>query len=178
MFLLWLRQLSQCRDPTPPSVPQSSEGRSSSSNAPVFPPSPFILPSFAWFYIFFPDDQVLLFALNWCSPCMHFCVWMHIPDVSVERDVFHVHLPHVHLLLCHLILLLEDFWLQFWFPCLWLVCSDYVFIPGSFLECYTFQRICPFLPSCPFYWHIVAHSCLLWSFVFLCCLLWFCHFHF
>ena len=35
-----------------------------------------------------------------------------------------------------------------------------------------FLRICPFLPSCPFYWHIVADSSLLWSFVFLCCLLW------
>ena len=41
--------------------------------------------------------------------------------------------------------------------------------PGSALESYTFLRICPFLPSCPFYWHIVADSSLLWSFVFLCC---------
>ena len=31
--------------------------------------------------------------------CMHFYVWRCIPDVSVERDVF-----HVHLLLCHLVL--------------------------------------------------------------------------
>ena len=37
MFLFWLRQLLQCRDPTPPSVLQSSEVRSSSSNAPVLP---------------------------------------------------------------------------------------------------------------------------------------------
>ena len=29
--------------------------------------------------------------------CMHFCVWRCIPDVSMERDVL-----HVHLLLCHL----------------------------------------------------------------------------
>ena len=43
---------------------------------------------------------------------------------------------------------------------------------------FTFLRIYPFLPSCPFYWHIVADSSLLWSFVFLCCLLWFLHFHF
>jgi len=48
--------------------------------------------------------------------------------------------------------------------------------PGSLLESYTFLRICPFLPHCPFYWHIVADSSLLWSFVFLCCLLWFLHF--
>ena len=30
--------------------------------------------------------------------CMHFCVSMSIPDVSVERDVL-----HFHLLLCHLV---------------------------------------------------------------------------
>jgi len=28
-------------------------------------------------------------------------------------------------------------------------------------ESCTFLRICPFLPSCPFYWHIVADSSLL-----------------
>ena len=43
---------------------------------------------------------------------------------------------------------------------------------------YTFLRIHPFLPSYPFYWHIVANSSLLWPFVFLCCLLWSLHFHF
>ena len=31
----------------------------------------------------------------------------------------------------------------------------------SVLEGYTFQIIRPFLPSCPFYWHIVADSSLL-----------------
>ena len=31
----------------------AAEGRSSPTNTPVFPPSSFILPSFAWFYIFF-----------------------------------------------------------------------------------------------------------------------------
>ena len=43
----------------------------------------------------------------------------------------------------------------------------------------TFLRICPFIPSCPFYCHtisythisIIVHSSLLWSYVFLCCLL-------
>ena len=38
------------------------------------------------------------------------------------------------------------------------------------LEGYIFLRICPFLPRCPFYWHIFADSSLLWFFVFLCCL--------
>ena len=38
------------------------------------------------------------------------------------------------------------------------------------LEDYTFLRICPFLPSCPFYWHIVVHSSLLWLyFCAVCC---------
>ena len=34
-----------------------------------FPPSPFVLWSFAWFYIFLSTGQVLLFALSWCSVC-------------------------------------------------------------------------------------------------------------
>ena len=33
-----------------------------------------------------------------------------------------------------------------------------LFLPGSVLESYTLLRICPFLPGCPFYWHIVPHS--------------------
>ena len=33
--------------------------------------------------------------------CMHFCVWWCIPDVSVERDVLHVHLLLHHLVLPH-----------------------------------------------------------------------------
>ena len=36
----------------------------------LFPPSSsFILPSFAWFYIFFSTGQVLLSTLSWCSAC-------------------------------------------------------------------------------------------------------------
>ena len=69
MFLLWLRQLPQWRNRIPASVPQLVEGRSSPTNTPVFPRSPFILPSFAWFYIFFPPGQVLLSAISWCSAC-------------------------------------------------------------------------------------------------------------
>ena len=69
MFLLWLRQLPRCGDWTPASVPPPTEGRSSPTNTPVFPPSSFILPNFAWVYIFFSTSQVLLFALSWCSAC-------------------------------------------------------------------------------------------------------------
>ena len=45
----------------------------------------------------------------------------------------------------------------------------FLFLPGSVLESYTFLRICPFLPSCPFYWRIIAYSSLLWSFYFNFC---------
>ena len=67
MFLLWPRQLPQCGDQTPASVPPPTEGRSSPTNTPVFPPSSFILLSFAWFYIFFSSGQVLLPTLSWSS---------------------------------------------------------------------------------------------------------------
>ena len=30
----------------------------------------------------------------------------------------------------------------------------------SFWKAYVFLTICPFLPSCPFYWHVVAHMIL------------------
>ena len=36
-------------------------------NSPVFPPSSFVLLSFAWVYIFFSAAQVLLSAPSWCS---------------------------------------------------------------------------------------------------------------
>ena len=44
-------------DPCSNSPP--TKGKSSLTNTPVFPPSSFILLSFAWFYIFFPTGQVL-----------------------------------------------------------------------------------------------------------------------
>ena len=34
-----------------------------------FPPSSFILLSFAWFCVFFSSGQVLMSALNWCAAC-------------------------------------------------------------------------------------------------------------
>ena len=65
MFLLWLKQLPQCGDQTPATVLPPTEGRSSATNTPVFPPRSFILLSFAWFYIFFSAGQVLLSILSW-----------------------------------------------------------------------------------------------------------------
>ena len=66
MFLLWFRQLPQCGDQTPASVPPSTESRSSPTYT-LCPSSSFILLSFAWFYILFSTGQVLLSALSWCS---------------------------------------------------------------------------------------------------------------
>ena len=62
-------QLPPCGDWTPASVPPPAKGRSSPTNTPVFSPSSFILLSFAWSYIFFSTDQVLLSTLSWCSAC-------------------------------------------------------------------------------------------------------------
>ena len=64
VFFLWLRRLPWCGDRTPASVPPPTEGRSSPTNTPVFPPSSFVLASFACFYVFFPTAQVHLSALS------------------------------------------------------------------------------------------------------------------
>jgi len=40
------------------------------------------------------------------------------------------------------------------------------FLPGLVLENCIFLRICSFVLGCPFYWHIVVHSSLMWSFIF------------
>ena len=69
MFLLWLRQLPQCGDQTSASVPPPAKGRSHPTNTTVLSPSSSILPSLAWFYIFFSTGQVLLSSLSWCSAC-------------------------------------------------------------------------------------------------------------
>jgi len=57
------------------------KGRCSPTKTPVFPPSSFALPSFAWVYIFFSAGQVLLSALSWCSAC-----------ISVSEGVFPIYL--------------------------------------------------------------------------------------
>ena len=78
MFLLWLRQFPWCGDRTPASVPPTAKSRPSPANTPVSPPSSFILPSFAWVYIFFSTGQVLLSAFSWCSACilcLKVCSW-------------------------------------------------------------------------------------------------------
>ena len=52
------------------------------------------------------------------------------------------------------------------FHSLWLVSAYFLFLTVSVLGDGSFLRICPFLPGCPFYWHIVAYSSLLWCFDF------------
>ena len=61
-------------------APSPTEGGSSPTNTPVFPPSSFILPSFPWFYTFFSASQVLLSTLSCCSACS-----------SVSKGVFLMH---------------------------------------------------------------------------------------
>ena len=80
MFLPWLRQLPRCGDRTPASIPPPTEGRSSPTNTPVFPPSSFILPSFSWVCIFFSTGQGLLSTLSWYPAC-----------TSVSEGVFLMH---------------------------------------------------------------------------------------
>ena len=58
-----------CPDVGIGSLLQFPEGRSSPTNTPVFPPSSFILLSFAWFYILFSSGEVLLSTLSCCSAC-------------------------------------------------------------------------------------------------------------
>ena len=63
------------------------------------PPSSFILPSFAWFHIFFFAGWVFLSALSWCSAC-----------ISVSEGVFLMYLwreLHIH----HLVLFLKIFFI-------------------------------------------------------------------
>ena len=95
MFFLWLRQLPRCGDQTPASVPLPTEGRSSPTNTPVFSPSSFILPSFAWFYIFFSSGQVLLSALSWHSACTSVSIgvflmypWREMYSMSTYSAIF------------------------------------------------------------------------------------------
>ena len=56
-----------CPDVGIGSLLQFPKGSSSPTNTPVFPPSSFILLSFAWFYTFFSSGQVLLSTLSCCS---------------------------------------------------------------------------------------------------------------
>ena len=84
-----------------------TKDRSSPINAPVFPPSSFILPSFAWFYIFFSTGQVLLSALSWCSAC-----------TSVSEGVFLMYLwREMYSTSTYSSAILFSRWI------LWLVCS-------------------------------------------------------
>ena len=78
MFLLWFRQLPWCGDWTPASVPPSAKGRSNPTNTSVFPPTFFVLPSFAWVCMFSSAGQVLLSALSsvlHALLCLKLCSW-------------------------------------------------------------------------------------------------------
>ena len=69
MFLLWLRQLPQCRDWTPASVPPPAESKSSPTNTPVFHLVPLSYKVLSSSIYLFSTGQVLLSTLSWCSAC-------------------------------------------------------------------------------------------------------------
>ena len=71
-------------------APFPTEGRSSPTNTPVFPPSSFILPSFPWFYIFSSAGQVLLSTLSWCSACTS--VSEGVSLMYPWREMYYIHL--------------------------------------------------------------------------------------
>ena len=90
MFLLWLRQLPRCGD-WPllqfPHLPRAGP----------------VLLTLLFFHLVLHSTKfcvVLYILFRWSGTpvhsqlvfCMHFCVWRCVPDVSVERDVLHVHL--------------------------------------------------------------------------------------
>ena len=97
MFLLRLRQLPWCGDGSPASVPPPTEERSSPTNTLVFPPVQSSYRVLLGSVYSFP--LVRYFLRSQLVFCMCFCVWRCIPDVSVEREVC-----HIHELLCHLVL--------------------------------------------------------------------------
>ena len=69
MFLVWLT-IAPMWFSDPASFPPPTEGRSCSTNPPIFPPSSICsIYIYAWAYILFYAGQVLLSALSWCSAC-------------------------------------------------------------------------------------------------------------
>ena len=91
------KQLLRCGDLTPASVLPPARRRSSCAHSLIFFPSLLCPTEFC---------VVLYILFHWSGPpvhtqlvfCMHVCVSRCIPDVSMERDVL-----HIHLLLCHLV---------------------------------------------------------------------------
>ena len=78
-----------------------TEARSHPTNTPVFPHSSFVLPSLAWFYIFFSTGQVLLSTLSWCSACTSVSEGVYIRRcIHGERCTPHPPTPPTSLYLC------------------------------------------------------------------------------
>ena len=96
MFLLWLRQLPQCGDQTPASVPPPAESRASPSNTPVFP----LVPSSYW--VLHGSIHSFLLVRSSCllsAGVLHALLCLRcIPDESVETDILHIHLLLHHLI--------------------------------------------------------------------------------
>ena len=97
MFLLWLSKLPLCGDRTPASVP------------PPLRAGPVLLTLLFSHWFLRPTEFCTGLYILFCwsgTPvhsqlvfCMLFCVWRFIPDVSMEKDVVHLHLLFHHLVL-------------------------------------------------------------------------------
>ena len=86
--------------------------------------------------MFFYAGQVLLSALRWCSACTSvsevysWCIRLkYIPDVSVDRDVL-----HIHLLLRHLVLQNSNCYISILFSRTFLLFFKGKFFKGNFFE--------------------------------------------
>ena len=84
----------------------------------LFFPSSFILPSFAWVYIFFSTGQALLSAFSWCSAC-----------TSVSGDVFLMYTwsEMYSTSTCYSTILFFLSILYFWMLCKWYCFSKFIF---------------------------------------------------
>ena len=127
MFLLWLRQLPRCGDQTPASVSPPAEGRSSPTNTPVFPPVP---SSYGVLHGSICSFTLVRYSCRLSGGVLHALLCLkYIPDVSVDRDVL-----HIHLLLRHLVLQNSNCYISILFSRTFLLFFKGKFFKGNFFE--------------------------------------------
>ena len=83
MFLLWFRQWSWFGNWTPASVSSPTEGKSSPTNTPVFPPSSFFLPSFACSIYSFP---LLRYSCPFSAGVLHALLYLKVYSWCIHGE--------------------------------------------------------------------------------------------
>ena len=83
--------IARCGDQTPASVPLPGQGRSSPNDTPVFPPSSLVLPSFAWFYVFFSTGHSFLLSVSAAVLHALLCLKVYFWCIHGERYTPHSH---------------------------------------------------------------------------------------